>query len=300
MNLLFRYVDSDSTISMQIKLEEETGELARHSKSSSDASIQVEVDLGEPAVCADILAIKERTGLDFVLVPGGEFVLGADGADVTALGIDDISVLPRQRVSLPSFWISKHPVTNDQYARFLRDQEAGQFPKYWSNERFNQGLQPVVGVSWLDAGAYANWAGLMLPSEAQWEAAARGKEGWTYPWGNDAPDSSRASFGGRRDRPSRIGSYPEGAGPYGTLDQAGNVWEWCQDTFNRDGKTESHGRFSGRFEASELVSPGSIRVRRGGSWLLPEHYLFSGFRSGIRSDTRAANLGFRVACLAEN
>jgi formylglycine-generating enzyme required for sulfatase activity len=226
--------------------------------------------------------INERDGSVLVFVPGGEYLL------------DEGSL--RHRVILTPFWIGKYTVTNEQYSRFLTTQTHQKTPEYWDDSRFNDPRQPVVGVSWMESLTYCRWAGLDLPSGAQWEAAARGTDSRPYPWGSDGPSSNLARFGGdwETGKPAPVGSYPKGAGPFGTVDQAGNVSEWCWDEFKRvhqgrDGRENPIIRGDERDESA-------LRETRGGSWAdLPEDLLAAGW-TGVSARTKSWDLGFRVAC----
>jgi formylglycine-generating enzyme required for sulfatase activity len=189
-----------------------------------------------------------------VFVPGGEYTLGSEKAGETAR--------PFHRVRLSPFWLAKVPVTNEQYARFLQANPGVREPSYWDDHRFNGPRQPVVGVSWDEARAYCLWAGLRLPSEAQWEAAARGREARRFPWGTEEPTSERVNFAHNVGQTSPVGSYPQGAGPFGTLDQAGNIWEWCEDAWE---KTIPLGWERTPDPVFTRGLPG-IRVLRGGAW----------------------------------
>ena len=225
----------------------------------------------------------ERKGVVLVLVSGGEYSLG-QGSE-------------QHQVALSPFWIGKYPVTNAQYQAFLTENPGHQKPEFWGDKQFNEPEQPVVGVSWLDAMAYCAWAGFDLPSEAQWEAAARGPEGRIYPWGDQEPNAELANYDGREDRPTPVGTYPKGAGPYGTLDQAGNVWEWCRDTFY---STAYQGRNGQRDPvAPELDEPDKSiieRVRRGGSWSGDAGDLPAAVRFRNGAGRRYQDFGFRVVC----
>ncbi|HZF09024.1 MAG TPA: SUMF1/EgtB/PvdO family nonheme iron enzyme, partial [Thermoanaerobaculia bacterium] len=216
--------------------------------------------------------VHKADGSVLVYVPGGEYVLGAD----------DISEneKPVHRVVLSPFWIGKYQVTNEQYGRFLSTVPGTARPGYWHDKSFNQPRQPVVGVSWDQARAYCSWAGLALPSEAQWEAAARGRDRRRYPWGNEEPTAEHANFdgnSGNKGKTTAVGSFPRGAGPFGTLDQAGNVWEWCEDVWDEKA-------YQGREGAENPVNNGgdkAVRCRRGGSWYYRAGALAAAFRVGL-------------------
>ncbi len=237
---------------------------------------------------------QKKTGIELIRVPAGEFQMGsADG---------DADEKPAHKVSLSEYMIGKYAVTNAQYRAFcLAEQHAeplqppdGQgHAKYFSDLQYND--YPVVDVSWEDAQAYCKWAGLALPTEAQWEYAARGKEGRKYPWGNEEPDGMRANYGKKLnggDYTRKVGSYPKGVSPFGALDMAGNVWQWCADWYGekyydecRDGMQDPPG-----------PPGGSSRVVRGGSWLYYDSYLRGANRYRDEPGGRFLNfLGFRVA-----
>ncbi|MDA1143237.1 MAG: formylglycine-generating enzyme family protein, partial [Planctomycetota bacterium] len=182
--------------------------------------------------------------------------------------------------------IARHPVTNAQYRKFI-EETGHREPRFWEDDRFNQPNQPVVDVTWPDAQAYCKWAGLRLPTEAEWEKAARGKDGREYPWGPDLPDETRCNFDSNVDRPTEVGSYPEGASPYGCQDMAGNVWEWCQDRY-------------GDYNESDTRNPagpddGSYRIVRGGSWFHGSNYVRCAYRHSLVPANWLNNLGFRCA-----
>jgi formylglycine-generating enzyme required for sulfatase activity len=156
------------------------------------------------------------------LIPGEYFSMGSnDGSGAER---------PPHRVWLDTFYIDKYEVTNHKYAEFLKATGHPR-PAFWENDRYNSPDQPVVGVSWDDAVAYCKWAGKRLPTEAEWEKAARGgADGRKFPWGDEEP-KGKAAFGQDMNtgRPAPVGKYqPNG---YGLYDMAGNVWEWCVDCF---------------------------------------------------------------------
>jgi len=190
-----------------------------------------------------------------VPIPAGCFMMGSDTGDSDER--------PVRGVCLDAFFMDEYEVTNREYGKFLAATNHER-PEYWDNSEFNQPDQPVVGVSWEDAVAYAKWAGKRLPTEAEWEYAARGGlKGKEYPWGDDFP-VEQANCGNldaqhEWDGPSPVGSFePNG---YGLYDMAGNVWEWCSDwygdTYPSEKQTDPTGPASGEY-----------RVLRGGCWLV--------------------------------
>ncbi len=137
-----------------------------------------------------------------------------------------------------------------------------------------------------------------LPSEAEWEAAARGKDGWRFPWEGEAePTPEFAKYGDdwETGRPALVGSYEAAVGPFGTLDQAGNVWEWCWDEFKEDAYKGRDGQRN-PVEQGDETDTAASRVFRGGSWYNPSGYLRAAIRSGVRAGSRDRYLGFRVVC----
>ncbi|MEM7353288.1 MAG: SUMF1/EgtB/PvdO family nonheme iron enzyme [Acidobacteriota bacterium] len=227
------------------------------------------------------IRIHKIDGSTLVLVPEGEFILGEGNTE--------------RRLALSDYWIGKHPVTNDQYQKFA--QATGhRKPLFWEVERFNHPRQPVVGVSWHDAMAYCAWAGLELPSEDHWEAAARGIEGRPYPWGDTQPTSKHADFGKTWDsgKPDTVGSHPLGASPYGAQDQVGGVWEWCVDALATDFNRMRFSHSDPRVMPDDHSSKDAERVVRGGSWDASSRYLRAAFRSGLGAGDRLQLLGFRV------
>lgn len=220
----------------------------------------------------------EENDPELIYVPGGDFVLGGEGN-------------PRHRVVLSPFRIGKYPVTNEQYGRFLAA-TGHRRPSYWDADRFAGSAQPVVGVDWRDAKAYCAWAGLKLPSEAQWEAAARGTDGRRYPWGNDEPTPDRADYGKiyRSGQPDPVGSHPGGSGPYGAEDQAGCVWEWCEDVWNERAQVDR----DGLRDPVSTTGDAADRVVRGGSWAHRSRFLPAAIRCRFWSALRERDVGFRV------
>lgn len=167
-----------------------------------------------------------------LLVPGGTFVMGADAG-----GQEDEH--PAHRVTLRSFFLDRTEVTNGAYAacvtarRCRAPSKVSAGPGHFGpDEAFRGPEQPVSSISWDDAGAYCGFVGKRLPREAEFERAARGDDQRMYPWGNEAPSPEKAVFA--RDQTANVGTHPAGAGPYGHLDLAGNVWEWLDDVYDPD------------------------------------------------------------------
>lgn len=225
--------------------------------------------------------INEKDGTVLLYVPGGELSLGAK--DLPS------SSRPVRRVRLSPFWIGKFPVTNEQYSRFRQENAHYPEPAFWEDSRFNGPEHPVVGLSWEEAQAYCRWAGLELPCEAQWEAAARGTDERDYPWGRESPTPVHANFAGVCGGTTPVGAHPAGKGPYGTFDQAGNVWEWCADPWSP--------YFYQQIEDGRLdpVAWGdkAVRVLRGGSWNNPSQDLRSAYRDRGTAKLRLNTQGFR-------
>jgi formylglycine-generating enzyme required for sulfatase activity len=199
--------------------------------------------------------VDSRDGTQLVLIPEGEF----------------LARNPASRVRLPAYWLAVHPVTNAQYARFVAD--AGYRPAGGNGGP----RHPVVGVSWDDARAYCEWAGLRLPSDLEWEKGARGVDGRTYPWGDRwAPSrchNDRTRGGGET---CGVEEYPEGASPWGLEQMAGNIWEWCENSYEG--------------------ADGQGKVLRGGSWNNDEEENFRcDYRAASPADTRESCVGFRCA-----
>jgi len=184
-------------------------------------------------------------------------------------------------VHVSTFAIQKHEGTNEEYRRFDPAR-----PSPPGKEK-----HPVDSVDWYDAQAYAAWLGASLPTEAQWEFAARGTQGRTYPWGNHPPTRERANFFTTDARPGSepVGSHPHGTTPEGVEDLAGNVWEWCRDWFDV---------YPAAAAAAELDPLGPLtgtgRVLRGGSYFYDATLLRAAVRNNDLPGSRYLNFGFRT------
>jgi len=206
-----------------------------------------------------------------VYVPAGSFLMGSTAADIEQAlascpdcrpGVFD-DELPQHTVYLDAFWIDRTEVTNTQYQKCVAA-GACRVTDMPSFDPQGKPAHPVVEVTRSDAQSYCNWAGARLPTEAEWEKAARGTDARAYPWGNQPPDCGRANYwgkdGGCVGSTTAVGSYPAGASPYGVLDMIGNAVEWVSDWYG-----------SGYYAASPDRNPrgpdsGSERMLRGGGW----------------------------------
>ncbi len=226
--------------------------------------------------------IWEKDGKTMVRVPAGDFLYGEN----------------KDKKTLPEYWIDKTPVTNAEFARFVEAtshkttaEEKGS-GYVWTNSKWEEvkgadwrhpggpktGIadkmdHPVVQVSWSDAQAYAAWAGKRLPTEAEWEKAARGTDGRQYPWGDDAPTKELCNFGMNVGDTTPVGRYsPPGDSPFGAVDMAGNVWEWTSDLYEKN-------------KSSYVV--------RGGAWSYDGSFVRSADRGGNDPGNRFILQGFR-------
>ncbi len=269
-----------------------------------------------PPTSTPTLASDQRIspidGARLVRVPGGEFWMGSTESE----RLTEPDEFPQRRVRLQEFWIDQTEVTNRQYASCVAAGACAEPPSkleleddrpYYGAPDYRE--YPVANVAWAEAAAYCKWAGRRLPTEAEWERAARGGDARTYPWGwfgvvmedrlnfcdRECPypwADVRLSDGFARTSP--VGSYPEGASPSGTLDMSGNVWEWVSDWYD-----------SGAYAIQPSEQPngpeqGRYKVVRGGSWLdstLGDHLSF--FRAANRHwqlpEARRSYIGFRCA-----
>ena len=198
--------------------------------------------------------------------------------------------VPQRRIYVDGFYIDKYPVTNEQYGKFIRA-TGHEEPEAWEDSDFIGPKQPVIGVIWEDAVAYCEWAGKRLPTEVEWEKAARGVDGRKYPWGNEWDNSKLiwAKNSGEKTHPvDRV--YHTHQSPYGAVDMSGNVWEWVHDWFDGDYYTKAPER------NPQCTSSGDGRVVRGGSWDIDDPAFFrAAYRSGYLPDLTNYFVGFRCA-----
>jgi eukaryotic-like serine/threonine-protein kinase len=213
---------------------------------------------------AQRVKISPVDGMTQIFIPAGTFFRG--GMDVYRKHDEQ----PAQEIFISAFWMDQVEVTNGMYGLCVNagicrppaQPRSDNRENYFGNPEFRD--YPVVLVTWYDANAYCKWAGRRLPTEAEWERAARGDDKRNYPWGDELPNEFTANFMNLVGDTSRVGSYAEGASPFGVLDMAGNVWEWAADFYRPDYYAKSPAENpSGPAETDVL---NNLRVMRGGSF----------------------------------
>jgi len=226
-----------------------------------------------------------QDGSVLVWIPGGEFTMGSNNGD------DDEK--PPHKVEVKGFWLGMYEVTNKQYAKFL-EASNGREPWYWDEKGYNDPNQPVVGITWEEASAYCEWAGLGLPTEAGWEYAAAGGKQFEYPTATGAITRDLANYRGvggkdRWEGPAPVGSFPPN--PFGLFDMAGNAWEYTSTIYKPYPYTA---------DRQNLVQDNrEMMVLRGGSWGFSEPYCRTARRRRFASWLTYDFAGFRVARTGE-
>lgn len=236
---------------------------------------------------------------DMVAVPAGAFMMGSDSGPADER--------PAHRVTLPAFSIDRHPVTNAAFAEFLnatgpfnaRGERMFDFDdpdarihrvqvKWIADPGFDQ--HPIVEVTWAGARDYCAWRGKRLPTEAEWEKAARGADGRSYPWGDQPPDRARAQFSARYNETAPVDAFAVGVSPYGVQDMAGNAWEWVSSVYRPYPYDAKDGR--------EDLTAGQVRGTRGGGHDSSAEEITTTQRGRALSRNPASghhNIGFRCA-----
>jgi formylglycine-generating enzyme required for sulfatase activity len=250
---------------------------------------------------------RTTDGMAMVYVPGGTFEMGSTQAELDAAvdqcesdrgsdqceheRLDDET--PLHSVTLDGFWIDQTEVTNAQYARCVAagacrpPSESSSYlrTRYYGASQYDN--HPVIWVTWNDTRTYCGWAGGRLPTEAEWEYAARGPDGRVYPWGNDSPNVTLLNYNWNVGDTTEVGSYPEGKSWVGALDMAGNAWEWVNDWYADD--------YYAKASAENPTGPdvGNRKVLRGGAWSRDPVNLRSAYRDKNFPDFSYYNVGFR-------
>ena len=228
--------------------------------------------------------IREKDGMVQVFISAGEFTMGSND--------EETNQQPEHNVYLDNYWIDKTEVTNSMYQLCVEEEvcivpdqiKSARRDVYFGNPVY--GEYPVIYVNWNQAKIYCEWIGGRLPTEAEWEKAARGTDKRNYPWGNNLPTNYLANFDNLIGDTVRVGHYQLGESPYGVLDMAGNVWEWVFDLYGED-----------YYQVSEVENPrgpseGQMHILRGGSWVFNEQFLTTTYRKShgsLSNDT----IGFR-------
>jgi serine/threonine-protein kinase len=243
-------------------------------------------------------------GATLLFVPKGDFIMGASADDMLqACGKlrPDCrrewfkNVEPARTVTLDAFWIDETEVTNKMYKACV-DAGACKPPfqsnsetrkNYFGNPEYDD--YPVTYVTWEHANAYCTWAGRKLPTEAEWEKAARGTDGRVYPWGNEVENETLLNYSLKVGDTTPVKAYPLGVSPYGAYDMAGNIWEWVADWYD-----------PAYYQTAPSVNPmgpdsGETKVSRGGAWIFYDFDMFATDRYGNYPQTTNSVIGFRCA-----
>jgi formylglycine-generating enzyme required for sulfatase activity len=249
--------------------------------------------------------VNPKDGAAMVWIPAGEFLMGTTDAQIADLlkrfpdwersWFEDEK--PQRRIYLDGYWMYKHEVTVEQYRRFCAEMGRSMptEPRWgWREDH------PIVNVTWYDAMAYCKWAGVRLPTGAEWEKAARGTDGRLWPWGNEWDGSRCKGVESGIRATTSVGAYPSGVSPYGVMDVAGNVWEWCLDEYDAKFYAKGPERnpiCGGSISSvtSNITNVKAARVLRGGSWANTPFNLRVANRSYSQPSYTYFNVGFRCA-----
>lgn len=253
--------------------------------------------------CLPLQAVEKS---EMVEIPAGSFLMGFDNDNDMEWG--DVDEEPVHEVYLDAFYMDRYEVTSQQFSRFLNEHpsDVHRFIRLDPSVTLEQGEDgvrprsgleqyPANGVSWYGADAYCRWKGKHLPTEAQWEKAARGTDQRIFPWGNKEPDDKRATY---RRHFEKLGfkalepvdSMEQGSSPYGIHHMAGNVWEWVADWYAADYYEES-----GNSKNPKGPAMGISKVLRGGNWYYKAYYMRTTYRFNERPDVFNVWQGFRCA-----
>ena len=249
-----------------------------------------------PTVAVESRPIPVVAPNGMAYVPAGEFIMGSD-PDVDPM-TDELDELPQHKVFLDAYFIDKHEVSNADYTQFV-EATGHRNSIFWDNPKFNHPDQPVVGVTWGDVSAYAEWIGKRLLTEAEWEKAARGTDGRIWPWGNEFDPTKcnfddEGKFDGHLDgfaMAAPVKSFEKGASPYGVLNMAGNVAEWVADWFGM----EYYAVSPAENPKGPPTSGMGKKSWRGASWFAGSEQMRCAFREYDDIVASGQILGFRCA-----
>jgi len=228
-------------------------------------------------------SIKGPDGKEMVVIPAGPFIMGSEEYGPET---------PQRTVTLDAYYVDRYPVTNAEYKRFV-DTTGHSAPQDWQGNQYPEGKadHPVQMVNWYDARAYATWAGKRLPTEAEWEKAARGTDGRRWPWGNEFDEAKAATWEtsvihGTQTTP--VIAHPDGASPYGAHEMGGQIEEWVEDWFDAHPGSTYHSMSYGRH----------YKVLKGGCWIFTQSHARGAYRCFERPDAgpfspEAGGPGFR-------
>jgi formylglycine-generating enzyme required for sulfatase activity len=234
--------------------------------------------------------ISPVDGSEMILIPAGEFKMGI--RDNHSLASKSPDAVPEHSVYLNAFYIDKYEVSNEKFKKF-QGATGAKSPLFMSDSKYNSLELPVVGIRYGDAVSYSVWAGKKIPTEAEWEKAARGTNGRIYPWGNIFSSSKTNSYESKIFFPVKTGKYPEGASFYGVMDMAGNVSEWVYDLYGSD-----------YYKNSPYKNPkgpsgkGLARIIRGGDFKKDFTYVNCVTRFQAGAYSAFPNIGFRCSIAA--
>jgi formylglycine-generating enzyme required for sulfatase activity len=238
----------------------------------------------QPIAAPKPAIVKLPIDIEWVTIPAGEFLMGSDKTKDKQARDDET---PQHRLHLPEYRIAKYTITNAQYQVFV-NATGYQAPKHWASGVIPKGKEnhPVTNVSWEDAQAFCKWAGVRLPSEAEWEKAARGADGRIWPWGNKPPTQGQCNFGMNVGDTTPVGKYPKGVSCYGSRDMVGNVWEWTGSLHKPYPYQSDDGR--------ENPEADGRRAARGGAWGSHVDSVRCAYRNWVYPWIRLHEVGFRV------
>lgn len=273
------------------QIENNLRRVAQQSRQEPERSTKTKSDKPGPGMSVPMFYEHSRIGAqpnEMILIPAGEFVMGTNER------LSDEG--PQHNVTLKAFWIDKYEVTNLQYKKFI-DETNRKSPNHFENRTYPQGKEdhPVTYVSWYDAKAYCEWAGKRLPTDEEWEKAARGTDGRTYPWGNEfeitkANTPQRWQALKQDGDTTPVGAFEAGKSPYGLYDMSGNVWEWTASWYLP---------YPGNKNISENYGE-TYKTLKGGSWWDCSFYKCgisapAYNRSFFLRSTKNKSFGFRCA-----